>query len=379
MFGRKFVPLSKKALVSGQPAMFPVYDKNGQLLLKKGELLNEFCIKSLNENQELFTLLQDFRTATSQSNEREKDAAYHLPSPQKRLTSVENLLTEVYQSPTHSSSLSKLLAVTSRLKMICEKSPDASIAKIILDDNKNYTVRHAIHTAILSCLTALHLEWEEEDIRAIISAALTMNLSLGFMQDALVDQQEPLSQEQQEKIKQHPEESAKLLRHMGVKNPLWIDCVLKHHECLDGSGYPNAISNDQMPSAAIIISLSDIYCAKVSGRGYRHPIFANIAAKDIYLVENQLSRGTLIEVFVKLLGLYPPGCFVRLASDEVGVVVKRGERVDSPVVQLLNWKDKENFISTTLRDTAQRSFSVKTIIPPQQVVTAMDYDLIWKN
>lgn len=375
VFGKKFIPLSKKTLVVGQPAIFPVFNKHGQLLLEKGVLLSEKNISSLDEQDEIFTLSNEFQTASSKRNEKEKDGAYHLPAPYKRLSSIEDLLSDVYMNPGQATALSKILTASNRLKMICEKSPDASIAKIILDDNSNYAVRHSVHTAILCCLSALHLEWSDESIRTLVSAALTMNLSLGFMQDILIDQKEPLTDEQKQKINEHPVESARLLQEMGVHNSEWLAYVTRHHECVDGSGYPNGLTESQIPMGALIISLSDIYCAKVSGRSYRQPIFANIAVRDIYLTKDQVSKGTLIEVFVKILGLYPPGSFVKLASNETGIVVKRGDRVDGPVVQLVTLGEKETVVSSVKRQTDKKGYQVTAIIPPYKV----DCEAIWKN
>ncbi|MDX1810571.1 MAG: HD domain-containing phosphohydrolase, partial [Gammaproteobacteria bacterium] len=332
MFSRRLSPLSKKSLIAGQPVIFPVYNKHGQLLIDKGAIVTEQNLQTLENVEEIFTLVKEFETASSRKNEKEKDSAYHLPSPQKRLESIEEMLSEVYVNPQHPTAKSKILTATNRLKMICEKSPDASIAKIILDDNTNYTVRHSVHTAILSCLTAMHLEWDDEQVTTLISAALTMNISMGFMQDILVTQEEPLTAEQRQKVEEHPTESALLLKEMGVQNNPWIEFVAKHHECIDGTGYPAGLSQDDIPMGALIIGLSDVYCAKVSGRSYRQPIFTNVAVRDIYLVKDQRSRGTLIEVFVKILGLYPPGCLVKLQSNELGLVIKRGKRVDAPVV-----------------------------------------------
>jgi HD-GYP domain-containing protein (c-di-GMP phosphodiesterase class II) len=166
---------------------------------------------------------------------------------------------------------------------------------------------------------------------------------------------------------------------MGVQNSEWIDMVAKHHECIDGSGYPGQLTQETIPMGALIISLSDIYCAKVSGRSYRQPIFTNIAARDIYLVKDQLSRGTLIEVFVKILGLYPPGCFVKLESNELALVIKRGSRVDTPIVQVLNITDQIKGITNIKRRTDQPKFHVTAIVPSELMVLPLDYDLIWRS
>lgn len=357
--------------------IFPVYNKHGHLLVDKGVIVTEQNLDTLKEYDEIFTLNKEYETAAGK--QKEDSQAYLLPSPQKRLTGIEDMLSEVFTNPQHPAARSKILTATNRLKMICEKSPDAAIAKIILDDNSNYTVRHSVHTAILSCLSGLHLEWSDEDIRDLVSAALTMNISMGFLQDILVDQKEPLTAEQREIINKHPTESAELLRDMGVQNVQWIEFVAKHHESIDGRGYPEGITEDAIPLGALVVSLSDIYCAKVSGRSYRQPTYANIAVRDIYLVKDQHSRGTLTEVFVKILGLYPPGCFVKLASNEIGLVIKRGSRVDTPIVQILSVNNnKEVSFTNVKRRTDQKRFEVTAILPVDSLTVLLDYDEIWK-
>ena len=165
---------------------------------------------------------------------------------------------------------------------------------------------------------------------------------------------------------------------MGVQTAAWLECVRKHHEAIDGSGYPQGCLENEIPLAASLVSLADIYCAKVSGRSYRQPIFANVAARDIFLVKDQYSQGTIIEVFVRALGLYPPGCMVRLANDEIGIVVKRGERVDTPVIQVVSLENGSAILTNVRRQTKQPQFAVKSIIPTDSIESKIDYDFVWK-
>ena len=381
MLGKKFVHLSKSAINAGQPLLFPVYNRSGTLLLEKGKLVTNEHLRKIMALDEIFTLNRALGTAMyDDGNDGSNGTAFRLPPPFERVEALEKILTEIYKAPNHPLTLSKILTIVNRLQAICEKSPDAVLAKIILDNNDNYTIKHALHTAILCELTAKYLQWEVEKNRALIAAALTMNLSMGLMQNKLVSQAEPLTAEQKKIINQHPTESVLVLKSIGVQNDDWLKFVESHHENSDGSGYPRGVSGGDIPLGASLISLSDVYCAKVSGRNYRKPIYANVAARDIFLDKDQFNTETLIEVFVKILGLYPPGCLVKLTSGELGLVVKRGERVDSPTVQILS-KNKHGQVTlmSVRRQTSQKNFAIKSIVPldlTDAIINPLD---VWQN
>ena len=96
-----------------------------------------------------------------------------------------------------------------------------------------------------------------------------MNMSILQLQDVLQAQQAPLTGEQKEVIQRHPETSAALLRERGVSDEIWLNAVLCHHEAIDGSGYPQGSKGDAIPMPAQLVSLADVYCARISNREYR--------------------------------------------------------------------------------------------------------------
>jgi HD-GYP domain-containing protein (c-di-GMP phosphodiesterase class II) len=380
MFKNKYVPLSIAAIQPDQPLLFPVYDQQGTLLAEKGLTLTESQIDLLISSRKIYTLNRALESAESPDKDDKKtDGILRLQPPLIRLKELETILHDVYDKPNEKTSLSKTLTCVNRLQNICEKSPNAAIAKIITDNNDNYTIRHVLHTAILCELTALHLKWPLEKRRNMLGAALTMNLSTGFMQDELVNQAQPLTQLQQKAIQNHPIDSTVMLQEMGVQNTQWLEYVSKHHESIDGTGYPNGVHQENIPMGALLISLSDIYCAKVSGRNYREPIYANIATRDIFLEKDNTEKGTLIEIFIKILGLYPPGCFVRLKSRELGIVIKRGERIDTPQVKIISEKSSDPLERNIKRQTSDKNYAVKEIVPTRSIKFNLDYNKIWPN
>jgi len=378
MLRSKYVPLSKSAIQPDQPLLFPVYNSQGTLLAEKGTELSLAQVQKLDKVTEVFTLNRALLSAAANGKgQDDKDSAFRLPPPMERLTSIEKILEEVYSNPHSSTAMSKVLTLINRLQGICDKSPDAAIAKIITDSTENYAVRHALHTAILCELTSTHLDWSIEEKRNLLGAALTMNVSMGFMQDILLDQPQPLTIEQQEVINNHPTASVEILKGMGIQNIDWLEFVEKHHEAIDGSGYPKGHIEKDIPLGALLIKLSDIYCAKVSGRSYRKPIYANVATRDIFLEKDNANKGTLIEIFVKILGLYPPGCIVRLQNLEVGIVVKRGDRIDTPIVHIISPKDTRPNAQKVRRHTSEKNYAITETLPVSEIHFDLDYGDMW--
>ena len=82
----------------------------------------------------------------------------------------------------------------------------------------------------------------------------------------------PLTPEQRGEIEQHPHESAYILRPLERIHPGITAIVEAHHECWDGRGYPKGLEREQIPLAARIISVADVFDAMAQPRTYHEPL-----------------------------------------------------------------------------------------------------------
>ena len=69
-------------------------------------------------------------------------------------------------------------------------------------------------------------------------------------------------------LQSHPTLGAALLEERGLYTEV-ADIVRYHHECFDGTGYPNKIEGDEIPFLARVVKLLDVYCSMTSPRHYR--------------------------------------------------------------------------------------------------------------
>jgi HD-GYP domain-containing protein (c-di-GMP phosphodiesterase class II) len=72
-------------------------------------------------------------------------------------------------------------------------------------------------------------------------------------------------------IRQHPRRGYDALAAQGSFPPEMLDVVLHHHEFLDGTGYPNGLSGNQISDIVRLITIVDIHSALVEKRAYREP------------------------------------------------------------------------------------------------------------
>ncbi len=193
-----------------------------------------------------------------------------------------------------------------------------------------YGVLHALQTAILMCLVGRRKDWHEARIATGVRAALTMNVSITALQTELAHQAEALTREQRRIIDQHPLVSADFLRQAGVTDIDWLTAVEQHHEQSNGKGYPLGLS--EISILADALRTCDVFGAKMSSRVGRKGMLSPRAAAEIF---RQRSAGYYGATIIGVMGLYPPGCLVRVSTGESAVVLRRTQDPKCPKVALL--------------------------------------------
>ena len=250
--------------------------------------------------------------------------------------------------------------VAEPLVALVERDPDLAIFQVLRQHGKHhaqYGVNHAIHCAIAVFLAAHRLGLDGPEVQRAFKAALTMNVSMFELQGRLATQVAPLTPAQRDAIHTHPQRSVQMLQEAGVNDPEWLTAVAQHHECADGSGYPDGL-RDVSPLAALL-QRCDVYTAKLSPRQSREALTADIAARRTFQAG---SRDPIAAAIIKEFGVYPPGCFVRLASGETGIVVRRGASAHTPQVAAMTNARGASLAEPVTRDTA---------IPAHAIVSAL--------
>jgi len=250
-----------------------------------------------------------------------------------------------------------LESAAQRMLALARRDTDTALYLLIqtaVSETARYSSHHAILCAVVCEQCATWLGWSADEIHSLVRAALTMNISMSAMQDALALHSGPLSEAQRQEIAGHASASAALLATAGVTEALWLDVVREHHRAATAH-------TDQPPPAALrlaeLLRRVDIYTAKLSRRASREATTPSIAARDACL-DATGAPDAIGATILRMLGLYPPGSFVLLANGEVGIVIRRGAKAHTPIVSLLKRADGRLSTQPLHRDTSIHLYAV---------------------
>jgi HD-GYP domain-containing protein (c-di-GMP phosphodiesterase class II) len=364
--------ISATELAVGNVMAWDAYDEQGRLLLRKGMVIaSNSQVDGLIERG-LFAEVDPVKPPAPIGNDDIAPSAVALILEARRRLEIlcaPNGPKEQFSE--------RIYGIRELIGKACTLSQDASLAMTLLERKGRYSIRHAIDVAIACHVVGSALEIPEPDLSAVVAAALTMNMSIMALQDDLQAQKEPLSPAQREVIRLHPEASAALLRERGVTNEMWLGALLAHHEAIDGTGYYLGKKGDDIPLAAQVVSLADVYCARISSRDYRPPLRPNAALKALFLDQGKKVRDGLANQFIKAIGVFPPGTPVRLDNGEIAVVTQRGEKASTPQVCSVLGPRGMPLVVPVKRDTGTPNYGVREVVDSAELGATPSMQLLW--
>ena len=269
--------------------------------------------------------------------------------------------------------LARLERVHAQLNRHSNLNPDGTLFALIhlsASELRMYSATHAMLVSVMCGLAAREvLNWSPGLEASVCKAALTMNISMTELQDRLASQIESPTLSQRRQIDGHVASSVAQLEEFGVTDVDWLAAVRDHHS-RDSGGWGSLTQPERM---ARLIQRADKFAARLSPRAGRLPTSPAAAMQSVYFDEHrQIDEAGAI--LVKAVGIYQPGSFVRLASNETAVVIRRGGTNTTPLVAVLISAKGEATDEHVTRDTIQREFRIVASVAHRDVQVKMTLD-----
>jgi HD-GYP domain-containing protein (c-di-GMP phosphodiesterase class II) len=121
------------------------------------------------------------------------------------------------------------------------------------------------------------------------------DIGKAFISLDILDKPGKLTIEEMGAIKEHPVLGHQSLVAQGGFPDEVLDCVLHHHELLDGSGYPHGLKEEQISDLVRIITIADIFSALIERRSYKPPLPAERALEIMQNMSGKLDPDLLRE------------------------------------------------------------------------------------
>ena len=205
------------------------------------------------------------------------------------------------------------------------RNPGALISLARLKIADDYTYMHSVAVCALMIALSRQLGLDEQQTRDAGMAGLLHDLGKAMIPMEILNKPGKLTDEEFALVKTHPEEGYRLLLEGKGISEIAKDVCLHHHEKIDGSGYPKGLNGESMSLYAKMGAVCDVYDAVTSNRPYKAGWDPAESIKRMAEWKGHFDP-TVFQAFVKSLGIYPIGSFVRLESGKLGVVVEQGEQ-----------------------------------------------------
>ncbi len=347
-----------------------ILDAKGNILLTAGTALTERYVRTLLERGTTAVTVQDEETADIEMPEVISDAlrakatntvyrvfeaiggtAAQLKGLSPREIQGKLRGTEFRQSAGH---LVPTAAVVSVVDDIMNEVLDTELltGMAAIKSYDNYTFAHSVEMATAALVLGRKLRLDRGSLKRLARACLLHDIGKIFVDEAILNKQGKLTDEEFEVMKSHPTLGFELLQAAQPNDVLINHVAYQHHERQDGKGYPrglNGLNQVQRPPfgnegriilMAEIAAIADVYDALATDRPYRPALAPEVVLDIMAKMGTTALNQELLDLFRSLVPSFPVGMAIRVTAGRwlghTGVVARvNKEKLDRPVIRIL--------------------------------------------
>uniref|UniRef100_UPI0028AA3528 HD-GYP domain-containing protein n=1 Tax=Massilia alkalitolerans TaxID=286638 RepID=UPI0028AA3528 len=205
------------------------------------------------------------------------------------------------------------------------RNSGALLGLLRIKNKDDYTFLHSVSVCALLVAFCRSRKMDEDTIYQAGLGGLLHDTGKALVPDSILNKQGRLTDEEFDIIKRHPRDGYDILAKTPEIGPIPLDITLHHHERRDGSGYPDKQGEGSISELAQMAAIVDVYDAITSDRCYHKGMPAAGALRKIYEWSKFHFNPTLVQEFMRCVGIYPVGTLVMLESGRLGVVIEPHE------------------------------------------------------
>jgi len=162
------------------------------------------------------------------------------------------------------------------------------------------TEGHTRRVTELTMRLAKSMGIKDEDLVNIYRGVLLHDIGKMGVPDQILKKTGPLTESEWDEMRRHPQYAFDLLSPISYLRPS-LDIPYCHHEHWDGSGYPRGLKGEQIPLAARIFSVVDVWDALRSDRPYRKAWPADKVVEYLKAGAGNILDPYIVELFLRLI------------------------------------------------------------------------------
>ena len=244
------------------------------------------------------------------------------------------------------------------------RNPGALLSIVRLKTKDDYTYLHSVAVCALMIALGRQMGLEDAILRSIGGAGLLHDVGKMAIPDVVLNKPGRLTDGEFDLIKTHPERGWEILHASEISDATVLDVCRHHHERVDGAGYPDRISGEALTLFARMGAVCDVYDAVTSDRAYKKGWEPAEAIRKMAEWQGHFDE-RVFQLFVKIVGIYPTGTLVRLASGRLAVVTDQNHaNLLTPVVKVFFSVRRKEPVRLETLDLSQSGDSIEGMEDP---------------
>ena len=188
-------------------------------------------------------------------------------------------------------------------------------------DQREQAYSHHMNVAVLALMVGKEDGLSSDDMLALGLGALFHDIGKERIPKKILKKRGKLTRPEQEMLDQHPAFGAAALSNNPAFPKRSARIVAHHHERMDGSGGPEGLSGDEIDRLARIVAVANAYDNYTNHSDPDQALTPYLALSYMFGQQKHLFDLELLALFIRCLGVYPPGTVVELTNGAVGMVM----------------------------------------------------------
>jgi HD-GYP domain-containing protein (c-di-GMP phosphodiesterase class II) len=302
--------LDVNSLRVGYAVAFNIFiKKNGDyvIIIEAGTVLSQKLFKTLQEKEHVYVSKKEAKRQTLSCETIQTYILYNKDDSVKSLELLREVNAKLFED--------YLTNTEYRIKLPCvEKIINAVV--FLITNNPRYlkeTISHfpsddslalrSLCVAIYAVNLGFFLKYTSDKLLQLGTAALLYDIGVRKIDEKIFNKNSALDEEERASVHSHTIHSVNIAKENKIDNPFILDAIMHHHECYDGSGYPEHLKGKNIGNAAAILAICDVFNALTNDRPYREK-YSSYATLQLMMKDEAMAgkfNQDYIKVFLKSL------------------------------------------------------------------------------
>lgn len=232
------------------------------------------------------------------------DPAIHLGEKSEILyTSAQALLKEILSEPLTEEGIERGKGIVESTLGLLRAQRRALRQLIVTASYDYYTYTHSVNVYIYSISLARRIGYTDSALLQDYGlGVLYRDIGMGQLDPAIISNPGKLNAEQYEMLKEHVVLGQQMIEGLGGVGETGMDVVRHHHEKLNGRGYPDGLSGDEIHPLVRICTIGDTFDALTTNRTYRRALSSYKALQFMGKELREEIDMELLRKFIHMLG-----------------------------------------------------------------------------